>query len=420
MSSSHPLGPLDEATITGIINAAASAGYEDWWGRVRSSGYCAHPIHLTRTLPTGTSTIYARCENRRESVCPACSDLYALDTWHIVTGGLNPEVTATTVAVFVTLTAPSFGPVHTRRKDASTCRATPPASCTHIQPSPCTIAHAISDPNVGTPVCCACYDYEAHVVTTWWFPQLWKRYVLTLRRLIAAHTPGVRISFVKVMEMQARLAPHYHAIIRADHPGLDIATLATLTTHAAALTRLDAPTTDGTRTLRFGAQINTQPLSTADDARRTAGYLAKYVTKNITAAPLPTRIPPHSIDQLPISTHQKQLMHTLTRLAAALPDNYADMPDRLNTLGWRGHTTTKSRAYSTTMTAQKAARAAWRASRSPSKDSDATTHETEWSYERSGHRTPGHRYLAVTAALKHREQLRTAHTTTDTPPPTTS
>ena len=111
-------------------------------------------------------------------------------------------------------------------------------------------------------------------------------------------------------------------------------------------------------------------------------------------------------------------MHTLTRLATIVPDEYMGMIERLGTLGWRGHTTTKSRTYSTTMTAQKARRAAWRATHTPDtrEDEGATGDFAEWEYDKSGHRTRGHRYLAVTAALKHREQLRTAHTSTDAAP----
>lgn len=413
------LGPLTTDTLAGVIAAASSTGYEDWWGRVRSSGYCAHPIHLTRTHGGTTTTVYARCENRRETVCPACSDLYALDTWHIVTQGLTPEHAADGTAIFVTLTAPSFGAVHTRRTNQAPCAPTPSVPCPHGTHITCAVTHQPGDDNLGTPLCPDCYDYDTHVLTTWWFPELWKRYVLTLRRLITRHTPGMKISFVKVMEMQARLAPHYHAIIRTNQPGLNTDALTTLATHAASLTRLEVPEAHSTRVLRFGAQIDAQPLAAGEKSRRVAGYLAKYVTKSITAAPLPTRIPAANIDILPITEHHRHIMRTLTRLAALEPDEYAGMTDRLGTLGWRGHTTTKSRTYSTTMTAQKARRAAWRATHTPdAREGGGVTDEgAAWEYGKSGHKTAGHRYLAVTAALKHREQLRTAHTSTDTSRP---
>lgn len=421
MANTNPLGPLDPDTLAGLVAAASSTGYEDWWGRVRSSGYCAHPIHLTRTLAGQTTTIYARCENRRETVCPACSDLYALDTWHIVTGGLTPERLTDATAVFVTLTAPSFGAVHAHHADdpARFCRPAVTGICAHGRAAGCSMTHQIGDEAVGSPLCADCYDYEAHVLTTWWFPALWNRYTRTLRRLVGRHTPGVKVSFVKVMEMQARLAPHYHAILRANNgsgtPGIDPDTLAMFAAVAASMIRVEVPATSGARELRFGAQVDVQPLTHAEQTRRVGGYLAKYVTKSITSAALPARIPAANIGLLPIPEHHKRVMATLVRLAGLNPDEYAGMADRLGTFGWRGHTTTKSRTFSTTMTAQKQHRAAWRAAHTaePGHGLEPDAGDADWEYARSGHKTPGHRYLAVTAALKHREQLRTAHMARD-------
>lgn len=428
MVNTNPLGTLAPDTLAGIVAAASSTGYEDWWGRVRSSGFCAHPIHLTRTTTAGAATVYARCENRREAVCPACSDLYALDTWHIVTGGLTPERLTDATAVFITLTAPSFGAVHTTHADdpARFCRPASKGTCAHGTPTGCPMSHRSGDPAVGSPLCADCYDYETHALTTWWFPALWNRYTRTLRRLVARQAPGVKVSFVKVMEMQTRLAPHYHAILRANHepgaPGIAPDTLMTLAAAAASMVRVEVPSTTGTTALRFGAQVDVQPLRYQEETRRVGGYLAKYVTKGITSAALPARIPAANIGLLPIPAHHRHVMSTLVRLATLLPDEYGGMVDRLGTFGWRGHTTTKSRTFSTTMTAQKQHRAAWRAAHAAApgygSDSGSDAGQADWEYTCSGHKTPGHRYLAVTAALKHREQLRTAHTIDDTTAPT--
>jgi len=58
------------------------------------------------------------CGNRRESVCPPCSQVYKRDARQLVKAGLAggkgvPESIAAHPCVFATLTAPSFGPVHT-------------------------------------------------------------------------------------------------------------------------------------------------------------------------------------------------------------------------------------------------------------------------------------------------------------------
>ncbi|GAB3800971.1 plasmid replication initiator protein [Humibacter antri] len=425
--ANDPARGLDAETLRTLVDAAGSLGYETWWARTRSAGFCAHPIRLTRTGHDGTTTVFARCENRRAAVCPSCSDLYAADTWHLVATGLNAEHLDGAAAVFATLTAPSFGAVHALRTDENGVprRCHPgkrAARCTHGVVSRCPDIHRAGDPVLGTPLCIDCYDYTAHVLTTWWFPQLWHRFTIQLRRQVRASCPGARVSFVKVMEMQARLAPHYHAIIRTDTT--DNATgsvsgeqLAGLVRTAAARVRMEVPCPDGVlMQLRFGAECDVQPITGGDTASRAAGYLAKYVTKNITDAPLPRRIPATAIDGLPVSEHHKQIMRVLIRLSEQLPDQYADMADRLPSLGWRGHTTTKSRAYSTTMREQKAIRTAWRAQLAPDgSDADGEASGVEWDYDGSGHRSAGQRYLAVSAALAHREQLWAARQLTDTP-----
>jgi len=78
------------------------------------------------SIATGREhAVLARCKNRRVSVCPSCSDLYAADTWQLVTAGVvggrhgMPNTVASHPAVFVTLTAPSFGSVHGVRAGVS-------------------------------------------------------------------------------------------------------------------------------------------------------------------------------------------------------------------------------------------------------------------------------------------------------------
>src|SRR5690606_32955959 len=72
----------------------------------------------TEDLPDGQ--IYKACGNRRHTVCPSCARTYQADAFQLIRAGLAggkgvPETVARHPAVFVTLTAPSFGPVHTHR-----------------------------------------------------------------------------------------------------------------------------------------------------------------------------------------------------------------------------------------------------------------------------------------------------------------
>ena len=59
------------------------------------------------------------CGNRRAAVCPQCAERYRQDAYHLIAAGMRggkgvPDTIAGHPAVFVTLTAPSFGVVHTR------------------------------------------------------------------------------------------------------------------------------------------------------------------------------------------------------------------------------------------------------------------------------------------------------------------
>ena len=220
--------------VTEMMRRACSPGFDTWWRRAGSVGFCANPIQLIGTDEFGRERIvWMRCNNRRATVCPSCSDLYARDTWQLVvagtTGGrhnITPAV-ADRPQVFATLTAPSFGPVH--GGTGSVCRDHRTMGghkrCPHGKPLWCSTIHDRTETTVGQPLCAECYDYLGHVMFTWHLPELWRRFTIALRRNLAKHlkaagiAPGsVKASFIKVVEMQARAIPHIHALIRLDPP----------------------------------------------------------------------------------------------------------------------------------------------------------------------------------------------------------
>src|SRR5262249_504713 len=115
------------------------------------------PMYDTGTEPGGV--LLAPCGNRRESVCPACSQVYKRDARHLVRAGLTggkgvPDSIAAHPCVFATFTAPSFGPVHARRKRGKTvlpCRPRRDAKsrrCPHGRDISCPIRHAEHDPRL--------------------------------------------------------------------------------------------------------------------------------------------------------------------------------------------------------------------------------------------------------------------------------
>jgi len=205
---------------------------------------------------------------------------------------------------------------------------------------------------------------------------------------------------VKVVELQRRGVPHFHAVIRLDaatdpdqppaapDTAVTAGEFAQLVHLAARRARLTIPATDGDgnpRQVVFGEQTDTQTLTRAPSAvpgsdatstadagpppstgaragRPIAAYLAKYVTKSVSEFGLsPRRMSPAAIARLDVSDHIRAILTTIMDFAAH-PD-YADMQRWLHTLGYRGHITTNSRRFSTTMGNLR--RAAWRTQTSP-------------------------------------------------------
>lgn len=455
------------SVIDQMVRRASSMGFESWWRRAESVGFCAQPIQLVGTDDYGRDrVVWTRCNNRRTRVCPSCSDLYARDTWQLVHAGAAgghhgiPTTVANRPQVFVTLTAPSYGPVHTTTAGRSgkpdmyrdhRRRLGDQVRCEHGKPLWCTATHEIGDGQTGQPLCAECYDYVGHVLFTWHLPELWRRFTIALRRVLRARlravgldADAVRVSFVKVVELQARLIPHIHALIRLDpreptpddeewHAPVTAAELATVIQRAArtvTLTVNDPSSDTATRVIRFGSQVDTRPITQQQSAnhvpaeadsspqssgRTVARYLAKYVTKSLADVGISARrISAEAIPDLDVSDHVRAILTTIAELA----DQGLNGAGRwLHTLGYRGHITSKSRRYSTTMIALRERRAAWmRETHSkntalkhhPSSESTSIDDLVCWEFNRAGHTSLGDRTLIISAAQRAINQRRTA------------
>ncbi|MEU0118448.1 replication initiator [Streptomyces bobili] len=364
-------------------------------------GGCTHPVRLdghrteydidTRTgeigsvlhhldstaLPAGH--LLVRCNNRRATRCAACAEVYRRDTFHLITAGLRggkgtPDQVATHPRVFATFTAPGFGPVHNRRTDGRPCR--------------CGIRHDQDDAALGTPLDPDRYDYEAAVLWNAHAGPLWRRFSIYLRREVAKRAgltqrtfrDHARISFAKVAEYQKRGAVHFHAVIRLDGPeGGDTspphwatAELLTDSIHAAATTaRIDGPVLDGrAHTFAFGRQLDVRTIRSADfdggqelTERAVAAYIAKYATKGAETATGALDRPlkfAGELAQFDISDHARRLIRTAWTLGARKDLEHLRLRAWAHMLGFRGHFSTKSRRYSTTLGALRTARADWR------------------------------------------------------------
>jgi hypothetical protein len=236
-------------------------------------------------------------------------------------------------AVFVTFTAPSFGPVHSRPvrqhtcTDRSRCQCRPqpcharrnPRRCPHGRHDSCFTRHCRDDPKLGQPLCPDCYDYPAHVVWNNQAGELWRRTKQAIERHLGqlARRRGVppirvpcgngkyrlvdpvRVAHGKAAEYQARGAVHFHALLRLDGydpadpdqllpppPAITVADLDDATRWAAraiAYRTPPHPAQPGGRRITWGTEIDVRVITLAGTGILTdlavASYLAKYSIK---------------------------------------------------------------------------------------------------------------------------------------------
>jgi hypothetical protein len=371
-----------------------------------TTGEISRVLHHLDATDLPARQLLVRCNNRRTTLCAACAETYRRDTFHLITAGLRggkgvPERVAAHPRVFATFTAPGFGPVHNRPSSGRKCR--------------CGVRHAEDDPALGTPLDPESYDYEAAVLWNAHAGALWRRFTVYLRREIAkragltqrALPDHARISYAKVAEYQKRGAVHFHAVIRLDGPhGGDsqppawaTAELLTDAIRAAAATaRVDGPVVDGrTHTFTFGHQLDVRTIRSADfdngrelTERAVAAYIAKYATKGAETATGALDRPLKflaELAQLDISDHARRLVRTAWILGARKDLEHLRLRAWAHMLGFRGHFSTKSRRYSTTLGALRDARAAWRraqAMAAAETDPDSTLVLAHWIYAGAG------------------------------------
>ncbi|MEU1401917.1 replication initiator [Streptomyces sp. NPDC005728] len=439
--------------------------------QIERLGGCTEPIRLTghtATVDTTTGEVlrsYATsdepagslltgCGNRRSSRCPACSRLYAADTYHLIRAGLSggktvPDTVRTHPRAFATLTAPSFGPVHNRP-------ATPGGD---VLPCRCRKLHEATDALLGMPLNPATYDYAGAVLFNAHAGALWARFTTYLRRELAARLgmtqkaarSVLRVSFAKVAEYQKRGLVHFHAVIRLDgpdgthQPPPPYATVAVLADAIRAATsrvrvRIESDAV-GERELAWGEQLDVREIAAfGTDTELTdqavAAYVAKYATKSADASgtldrslycrpcqgrgatllPHGTSLPCTACDgtgqarplpRLAVARHVRQMIRTCWELGR-LPE-FADLKlwKWAHMLGFRGHFSTKSRHYSVTLGALRDARRTWRTEQArahaglPEPDPTTTLVVGHWDYLGSGY-SPGATLLA--AAVWHRKE----------------
>ncbi|MEU6733870.1 replication initiator [Streptomyces physcomitrii] len=432
--------------------------------QIERLGGCTEPVRLTGHTATvdtttgevvrsytssdePTGSLFTACGNRRASRCPACSRLYAADTYHLIRAGLSggktvPDTVRTHPRVFVTLTPPSFGPVHNR--------LTTPGGDT--RPCRCRKFHEPGDALIGTPLNSATYDYEGAVLFNAHASALWARFTTYLRRELAAGLgmtqkaahAVLRVSFAKVAEYQQRGLVHFHAVIRLDgpdgssQPPPPYATAAVLTKAARAAAKRVRVTVKSDaveeRELGWGEQFDVREIASfGTDAEFTdqavAAYVAKYATKSADASGALDRalfcrpcqgrgatLLPHGtplrctacdgtgqarpLPRLAVARHVRQMIRTCWELGRLPEFAHLKLWKWAHMLGFRGHFSTKSRSYSTTLGALRDVRRAWRTEQArtradlPESDPTTTLVIGHWDYLGSGY-SPGAALLSA-------------------------
>ncbi|TXL92103.1 replication initiator protein RepSA [Streptomyces sp. IB2014 016-6] len=427
---------LDPATLSDLLRVAGAPGFDRWQEQIRRTGGCSDPIRLTgatKTIDRATGTLLHHyttdtepggtlrlaCGNRRASRCPACAWTYAGDTYHLIRAGLTgdpakgtPHTVREHPRVFATLTAPSFGPVHNRP-------GTRPCRCgTH---------HPEDAPELGTALDPGTYDYAGAVLWNNHAGDLWRYVTIYLPRELAARAgitqrelkEQLRVSYGKVAEYQKRGAIHFHAVIRFDGPDgpdsppppwatLDLLTDALRAAASRAQITLPAAGDQPARVLTWGTQLDVQPIGAFGNGedlteQAVASYVAKYATKAAeTTGTVDRRVGNReALILLDIPDHTRRLIEACFDLNPLYPDRrllaWAHM------LGFRGHFSTKSRRYSTTLGALRQVRADYRAHQQrealglpdPDDHPEVTTLTlAHWAYAGHGH-TPGESWLAA-------------------------
>jgi len=222
--------------------------------------FCAKPFEVK-------PGVYVRCQSRSTAVCQSCAGIYSGDWRAIIRSGVFDADTSGFRFFMLTLTAPSFGAVHSSGKvgqEERRCR--------------CGARHDDDERLLaGTPISPDTYDYTAAAA---WNRDLGALIDVTRNRIRRRHPD---FEYCIVREWQSRLSLHVHALIRVpttDGPSASEITEIAKTTWASSRV-------DGT-VVRWGDQARCDEFPTTEDGAATISYLAKainYLAKDVLLRP---------------------------------------------------------------------------------------------------------------------------------------
>ena len=362
----------------------------------------ARSSHALDTDDNPDKVIYLPCGDRRASVCPPCAETYRADTYQLIRAGLAggkgvPESVAIHPCVFATFTAPSFGPVHTRvvtpGGKVARCRPRRKANyCPHGRRISCGQRHKEDDACLGRPLCPDCYDYNAAVVWNAHAAELWRRTVITMRRQPrqARQSPrrpgpavlrqGRRVPAPRPDPLPRHLPPRRHRprpprahrpAAPGDHrrragrshpPGRRLG----LVRHRLASGQAEAAGTSPGAPRSTPASSGSPTTARSPTSRSRPTWPSTPPSPPSRSASRPAGSPLRTPASTPTTrTHQGRLIAACLKLGSHPHEDFKALRRWAHMLGYRGHFATKSRRYSTTMRALRAARRDWQRRQNP-------------------------------------------------------
>ena len=440
-----------DPVMADLIAQVNTPDHRAWMNQVARIGGCARPLHVkgytrlrdsvtgevdyefnSRAAPGGV--LLVRCRNRRAAVCPSCAYLYQGDVYQLVRAGLIggkgvPDTVAGHPRVFATLTAPSFGAVHSTRTGKSgkplPCHPRRSSQCPHHRATTCVTRHGEGDALVGTPLCSDCYRYQDAVIWQASVGRLWHHFTTALPGHLGKVTgrsrddvrKQVRFSYVKIVEYQRRGLIHVHAVIRADgipaqeHDDKSAASAITapawvtpalieetiMSAAGAVRVRVDGGRA-GSWVLGWGEQLDVHDITervNGQSSGKVAAYVAKYATKSTEV----TGWDSSGLQSTPRAAHTAAMATAAYSLAEVPELAGLNLRRWVKELAYRGHVSSKSRRYSTTLGALRLARAVHQSDAGQIMTRPGGGLVVESSWELAGHGyTPGQALLAADVA----------------------
>lgn len=398
------MNPLVDPLVDQIIQRVGNRrGYDGLKQAARTSRWCERPIQLScdslsarskqSLSKTGTpkssdfeGLYFKSCGTRRRNLCEPCSKIYQGDARQIILAGLLggkgvSEQVATHPAIFATLTAPSFGPVHRANKtngNIESCHGATKRRCPHGKLMSCPVGHESSDEIVGAPLCDKCYDYRGAVIWNAASTKLWQRTTIYLRRQLAKLmglsikelSKLVRLSYVKVIEYQRRGVVHVHVVIRVDDAGnqslppkvdIDSTKVGLALRMALNQVQIKIDLGDTLQIVTWGKELDIREID-ADSTAKVANYIAKYATKSASdSGSLDHRFrSAQAIKASSAPKHLRKMAQTAWELGEDPNFKELNLAMWAHDLGHRGHFLTKSKQFSITFSDLHQTRQQWR------------------------------------------------------------